>query len=236
MLRLVFIVIRFFFDIPGVIHAVHYQKKHRDEIPLEKRIDWTRRLLKKATRRARVDLSISGTENLPQEGGYLITPNHQGMFDIVALFDAIERPFKIVYKVELRKIGLVADTLDNMEYQGIDRENLRQSIKVIRATTKDLKAGMPVVIFPEGTRSKQGNSLNEFKGGSFKSAIDAKAPIVPCAMVNCFKVLDYNSLKKVHCQIHFFKPIPYEEYHGLSSTEIADRVSSEIQNYINEHD
>lgn len=236
MLRLVFIVIRFFFDIPSVVHAVHYQKKHRDEIPLAKRIDWTRRLLKKATKRARVDLTVSGTENLPAEGGYLITPNHQGMFDIVALFDAIERPFKIVYKVELRKIGLVADTLDNMEYQGIDRENLRQSIKVIRATTKDLKAGMPVVIFPEGTRSKQGNSLNEFKGGSFKSAIDAKVPIVPCAMVDCFKVLDYNSLKKVHCQIHFFKPIPYEEYQGLSSTEIADRVSAEIQNYINEHD
>lgn len=236
MLRLVFIVIRFFFEIPSIVHSVHSQKKHRDEIPLDQRIEWTRRLLIKATRRARVDLDISGTENLPQQGGYLITPNHQGLFDILALFDAIDRPFKIVYKVELRKIGIVADCLDNMEFHGIDRENLRQSIKVIRATTKELKEGMPAVIFPEGTRSKKGNTLNEFKGGSFKSAIDAKAPIVPCAMVDCFKVLDYNSLKKVHCQIHFFKPIPYEEYKGLNSTEIADRVSAQIQQYINEHD
>ncbi|HAD23541.1 MAG TPA: 1-acyl-sn-glycerol-3-phosphate acyltransferase, partial [Kandleria vitulina] len=40
--------------------------------------------------------------------------------------------------------------------------------------------------------------------------IDAKAPIVPCAMINCFKVLDYNSLKKVNCAIHFFEPVTYD--------------------------
>ncbi len=72
-----------------------------------------------------------------------------------------------------------------------------------------MKEGMPAVIFPEETRSKKGNSLNELKGGSFKAAVDAKVPIVPCAMIDCFRVLDYNSLKKVHCQIHFFKPLTY---------------------------
>ena len=92
------------------------------------------------------------------------------------------------------------------------------------------------VIFPEGTSSKKGNSLNEFKGGSFKAAIDAKVPIVPCAMIDCFRVLDYNSLKKVHCQIHFFKPLTYEDYKDMNSTEIANYVENTIQDYINAHD
>ena len=236
MLRLVFIVIRFFFDVPRTLHEIKKYYKHMNDYSLEERIGWTRKLLMKATKRARVDLEISGTENLPKEGGYLVTPNHQGMFDILALFDSIDRPFKIVYKKELRKVKLAAEVMDFMEYYAIDRENLRHSIKFIRTTSKELKEGIPAVIFPEGTRSKQGNTLNEFKGGSFKAAIDAKVPIVPCAMINCFKVLDYNSLKKVHCQIHYFKPLMYEDYHKMKSTEIAQYVEHTIQDYINEHD
>ena len=55
-------------------------------------------------------------------------------------------------------------------------------------------------------------------------------------MINCFKVLDYNSLKKVDCAIHFFEPITYEEYKDFTSTEIAEMVQERIQSYINEHD
>ena len=236
MLRLVYLVIRFLFEIPFLIFQIKRYKKHPERYSLEERINWTRKLLRKATRRARVKLDISGTEYLPKEGGFLVTPNHQGLFDILALFDALDQPFKIVYKEELRKISLAADVLDNMEYHAISRKNLRQSMKVIRSTTKELKDGLPAVIFPEGTRSREGNHLLEFKGGSFKAAIDAKAPIVPCAMINCFKVLDYNSLKKVNCAIHFFEPVTYDEYKDLASTEIAEMVQERIQSYINEHD
>lgn len=236
MLRLVFIVIRFIFEIPFLLVQIKKYKNHPEKYSLEERIGWTRKLLRKATKRARVDLQISGVENVPQEGGYLITPNHQGLFDILALFNALDVPFKIVYKEELRKVGLAADVLDFMEYHAIERQNLRQSMRVIHTTSKEMKEGIPAVIFPEGTRSKKGNSLNEFKGGSFKAAIDAKVPIVPCAMIDCFRVLDYNSLKKVHCQIHFFKPLTYEDYKDMNSTEIANYVENTIQDYINAHD
>lgn len=236
MLRLVVIVIRFFFEIPLRVFQIKKYKKHPENYSLEERIGWTRKLLIKATKRANVDLQISGVENLPEKGGYLITPNHQGLFDILALFNAIDRPFKIVYKEELRKVGLAADVLDFMEYHAIERQNLRQSMRVIHTTSKEMKEGIPAVIFPEGTRSKKGNSLNEFKGGSFKAAIDAKVPIVPCAMIDCFRVLDYNSLRKVHCQIHFFAPLTYDQYKDMNSTEIASYVENTIQDYINAHD
>ena len=69
----------------------------------------------------------------------------------------------------------------------MDRSNLRESIKVIRQVGEDIKKGRIVVIFPEGTRSKQGNIMGEFKGGSFKAAQNAQAPIIPVAMIDCFK-------------------------------------------------
>ena len=109
MIRLVFIVIRFFFEIPSIFHRIHKQLKNKDQISVAERIDTMRKILRKAVKRANVDLKVYGVENLPEEGGFLITPNHQGMFDIVALFYAIDRPFKIVYKKELRKIKIVAD-------------------------------------------------------------------------------------------------------------------------------
>ena len=70
MKRLILIVLRFFFELPILIFQLKHIKKHKDTIPFDERIDWTRRLLKKATKRARVNLTITGTEYL-----------HAGRFD-----------------------------------------------------------------------------------------------------------------------------------------------------------
>ena len=77
MKRLILIVLRFFFELPVLIFQLKHIKKHKDTIPFEDRIDWTRRLLKKATQRARVNLTITGTEYLPESGGFFVAPNLQ---------------------------------------------------------------------------------------------------------------------------------------------------------------
>ena len=96
------------------------------------------------------------------------------------------------------------------------------------AVTEEVKAGRNYLIFPEGTRSKNGNKVGEFKGGSFKSAMNAKCPIVPVAMLNSFLPFDANRINPVSVQVHFLKPIPYEEYQGMKSTEIAEMVKAQI--------
>ena len=118
----------------------------------------------------------------------------------------------------------------------IDRENIRQSLKVIAAVTEEVKKGRNYVIFPEGTRSKNGNTVGEFKGGSFKAAINAKAPIIPVALIDCFKPFDTNTIKKVKVQVHFLKPMYYEDYKDMKSTEIAAFVQEEIQKTIWEYE
>jgi 1-acyl-sn-glycerol-3-phosphate acyltransferase len=72
----------------------------------------------------------------------------------------------------------------------------------------------------------------EFKGGSFKSATNAKCPIVPVALIDSFKAFDTSSIKRLTVQIHYLKPLYYEEYKNLKSTEIAELVAARIQETI----
>ena len=68
----------------------------------------------------------------------------------------------------------------------------------------------------------------DFKGGSFKAATKAKCPIVPVALVNSFKPFDTNSIKQVNVEVHFLKPMLYEEYKDMKTTEIANEVKKRI--------
>ncbi len=118
----------------------------------------------------------------------------------------------------------------------IDRDDVRQSMKIMMEVTEEVKEGRNYLIFPEGTRSKNGNHLGEFKGGSFKSAMNAKCPIVPIAIIDSFKAFDTHSIKKLNVQIHYLKPLYYEDYKDMKSGEIAALVASQIENTIQEYE
>ena len=105
---------------------------------------------------------------------------------------------------------------------------------MIKTVTEEVKKKRNCLIFPEGTRSKNGNKILDFKGGTFKSAVNARCPIVPVALVNSFKPFDISSIKKETVQVHFFEPIPYEQYMGMKTTEIAHLVHDKIQGKIDE--
>lgn len=111
----------------------------------------------------------------------------------------------------------------------IDREDIRQSMTVINGMTEDVKNGKAFLIFAEGTRSRQGNKLLDFKGGSFKSATRAKCPIVPCALIDSFKPFDENSIKPVVVKLFYLPPMYYEEYKDMKTVEIAAEVKRRIE-------
>ena len=71
--------------------------------------------------------------------------------------------------------------------------------------------------------------LLPFKGGSFKAATKARCPIVPVALKNCFVPFDSNTVRPVTVEVHFLDPIPYEEYQGMKTTEIAEMVKKRIE-------
>ena len=92
------------------------------------------------------------------------------------------------------------------------------------------------MIFAEGTRSKNGNKVGDFKGGSFKSATKAKCPIIPVALIDSFKPFDTKSIDPVTVQVHFLEPILYEEYKDMKTTEIASVVKERIQETIHKYE
>ena len=183
-------------------------------------------------KKARVELECSGLENLPQDQSYLITHNHQGMFDIVALFATHDKTLKFVLKKELASTILIKDVAKTLEYYPLDRKSIRDGARMVKKVTQEIKEGYSYCIFPEGTRSKKGNQLGEFKGGTFKIAAKSKCPVVPVALIDCFKVFDNNTIKKVKVQIHYLKPIEYEEYKELSTNELAQLVQKRISTFI----
>ncbi len=209
-----------------------YYAKHADEISEEKRYALLKKITIHANKGGRVKIKAYGKEHIPKEGGFMFFPNHQGLFDVLAIIEACDYPFAPVAKIEVQNTPFLKQVFQILKSKFMDRDDVRQNMRVIKEISEEVKAGSRRLIFPEGTRSKQGNKLLEFKGGSFKSAIYARCPIVPVVMIDSFKPFDTNTISPVTVQVHFLPPISFEEYGKMKSTEIAQMVKEQIEQVI----
>lgn len=209
-----------------VIHIGGFARRKR---PYEEAFAYIKKTTKKAVKAGRVKIVVHGEENLPKENGFVMFPNHQGLFDGLVFLDSCPRAFSYVTKKEARNTILLKQVGDALGAIAIDREDIRQSMQVINQMTEEVKQGRNFLIFAEGTRSKLGNKLLEFKGGSFKSATRAKCPIVPCALIDSFKPFDANTIKPVTVQLSYLPPMYYDEYKDMKTHEIAAEVKHRIE-------
>lgn len=197
-------------------------------------------LLKKITINAnkggRVTIASTGAENLPAEDGFILFPNHQGLFDALALIESCDHPFSAIMKQEVKNVPFLKQVFAVMRAKPLDRDDVKQAMKVIINVAKEVEEGRNYVIFSEGTRSRRQNEVQEFKGGSFKAAMKAKCPIVPVALIDAFKPFDTNTTDRVTVQVHYQKPLYYEDYKDMKSTEIAKLVRAQIMNVIKEYE
>ena len=230
--RIALMVLKNTFALPGLWTKLSKHAKDPDAYPEIDRWRHIQKIMKAAIRAGNVELVVTGQENIPDKDGLLLVANHQGMFDVVALVTAWDKILCAVYKIELKDVPLVKQIAASTKSYAMDRDDVRQSLTVIQGCTEQLKAGRNVLIFPEGTRSKKGNVMGEFHGGSFKCAVKAKADILPFCVIDTYKVLDQKGSGKMSCQLHYLKPIPYEEYAGMKTTEIAALVKARIQECI----
>lgn len=212
-----------------------HMAKHAGEYSQEERWAFVQRVTKRANRGGRVTIEAYHTENIPETENFIFFPNHQGLYDVLALIESCPRFFSVVNKKEVSKIPLLKQVFQIMGAYEMDREDIRQSLGVINQVAEDVKNGKNFLIFPEGTRSKQGNKPGEFKGGSFKSAYKAKCPIVPVALMNAFIPFDRNTIERVTVKVVYLKPIPYEEYRNMKTIEVAHEVKRRIEEAIAAH-
>lgn len=235
MKRILMMVFRNILLVPYMWIKLCYHASHVDKYTEEEHYKMLRFITYRANKGGNVIIDVHGQENIPKENGFMFFPNHQGMYDVLAIIDACPKPFSVVAKKEVANVPFLKQVFACMKAYMLDREDVRQAMEVIINVTKEVKKGRNYLIFAEGTRSKKGNQIQNFKGGSFKSATKARCPIVPVALIDSFKPFDTNSITPVTVQVHFLEPLLYEKYKDMKTNEIAEIVKERIQNKINEN-
>lgn len=226
-MRITLMLIRLFYIVPYYFVRIWWYGKSKNTVHSEA-FAFIKKATVKANHAGRVLIETTGLEMLPKEDGFIIYANHQGLFDILVFLQTCPRPFAFLAKKEAANIILLKQVIAALGSYAMDREDLRQSMGVINSVADDVKNGKNFVIFPEGTRSKSGNKMNEFKGGSFKSATKAKCPIVPCALIDTYKPFDDNSIRPVTVKLICLPPLYYDDYKNMKTVEIAAEIKTRI--------
>lgn len=233
--RIVTMIVKNLHIVPGAFAKLWRYAADPEKYPEMEKWELIHYIMHRAVMGGNIDLQVTGLENIPEEDGFMIYANHQGMFDVVAIAATWERPLAAVLKKELGEVPLLKQIRLCTNSFTMDREDVRQSLEVIQNVTKEVQKGRNYLIFPEGTRSKNGNVMGEFHGGSFRCAVKAKCPILPVALLDSHRVLDEKGSAPVKVQLHYLKAIPYEEFAGMKPIEVAALVKQRIQEAIDTH-
>ncbi len=230
--RIVLVALKNFWKVPSAWFKLCHYAKYTDKYSFDKKYKHIRYILRHVIPHGNIDLKVTGVENIPKEDGIMLVGNHQGLFDIIAIVHTFERPLFAVLKKELYEIPFLKEIVDCTKSYPMDRDDVRQSMKIIQGATKEIMAGRNLLIFPEGTRSKKQNEMLEFHSGSFKCATKSKCPILPFALIDSYKVLDQKGSAPVTVQLHYLEPIYYEEYKDMNTQELATMVQGRIEEAI----
>jgi 1-acyl-sn-glycerol-3-phosphate acyltransferase len=140
---------------------------------------------------------------------YIFAMNHQSLFDIVAAFVAIPVNIRFIAKKTLRWIPFLGWYMSATGMVFIDRHNRRDALASLDEACQKIRGGSSILVYPEGTRSRDGLLL-PFKKGAFILAIQAGVPIVPVAIEGCQSLLERDSLRIQGGRVHIIigQPIP----------------------------
>jgi 1-acyl-sn-glycerol-3-phosphate acyltransferase len=141
-----------------------------------------------------IPLEVIGRERLEPGQTYVLMSNHQSVFDIFALFRACDRPFRMVAKRILFWIPILGWSMWMCGFIPIDRSDRESAIKSLDRAARKIRSGVSVLVFPEGTRSRDG-TLHPFKKGGFMLALKAGVPVVPVVVLGTDAIMEKGSLK-----------------------------------------
>jgi len=137
-------------------------------------------------------VKVTGLDKIDTSKPHVYAVNHASALDIPVLYVYLPFQFRIVFKKELLSYPIVGWQLKRSGQVCIDQQKPTNSIAAIRSAVKSLKAGMPLVIYPEGGRTPDGE-IKPFLPGAFFLAIKAQVDIVPVALVGTYELLPMNT-------------------------------------------
>ncbi len=169
-------------------------------------------------------LQVEGREKLPWRGPAVLVANHLSLLDILALY-GLFRPFKWVAKAELFRVPIVGWTLAINDYVRVWRGDTDSVRTMLERCRRHLARGTPVLLFPEGTRSRDGR-LQRFKDGAFRLALDAGCPVFPIAVSGTFEALPASGLSikgAMRATVRVLDPISPADHPSVAALREAAR-------------
>jgi 1-acyl-sn-glycerol-3-phosphate acyltransferase len=172
-------------------------------------------------------VAISGREKIRSGAVYVMVANHQSLLDIFVLFRLFTH-FKWVSKIEMFRLPLIGWNMALNGYIALRRGDKDSIAKMMNACERTLARGSSVLLFPEGTRTRDGN-LGRFKHGAFTLAQKARVPLLPIVVDGTYTALPASGfvLRGRHdIRVEVLDEIPYAEFEGLAVEEVAETVRS----------
>ncbi|HQP25608.1 MAG TPA: lysophospholipid acyltransferase family protein [Smithellaceae bacterium] len=168
---------------------------------------------------------VIGAENLEPGVSYVITSNHQSMYDIYVLYGWMGVDFKWVMKKELEQVPVLGLACKVLGHIYIDRSDSKSAVETIRAAKTKIVNGTSVLFFPEGTRSSDGE-IRPFKKGAFRMAMDLGIPILPVTINGTRNILPKGGMDLMPggATMIIHKPISVKGYHEDNLNELMDRT------------
>ena len=154
--------------------------------------------------------TVKGKENIPEDRAVLYVGNHRSYFDILVGYTTVPGLVGFVAKKEMEKIPLLSTWMRYVNCLFLDRKNLKEGLKTILEGIDQVKNGVSVWIFPEGTRNKQEDLMDllPFKEGSLKIAEKSGCPVVTVAMTGTAEIFEnhFPYIRPGNVTIEFGRP------------------------------
>ncbi len=182
------------------------------------------------THLAGANVVVLGRENIPSEGACLYVGNHRSYFDIVLTYTHFPDTTGYVAKKEMLRWPLLCSWMRNIHCLFLDRDNIKEGLKTILAGVDEVKNGVSLCIFPEGTRNKVNDTFLPFHEGSFKIAEKGGVPVVPMTIVNSAGLFEDHlpRVKKGTVIIDFGKPVYLKELEKSERKNLGTYVGNII--------
>lgn len=177
-------------------------------------------------------VEVRGEENVPQDEAVLYIGNHRSYFDILITYVRVPRPTGYIAKKEMLRYPLLVNWMKNLHCLFLDRQDIKQGLKVILDAIEKVKSGISICIFPEGTRNRVNHTFMEFHEGSFKIAAKTGCAIVPMTIYNSADIFEDHlpKVRKAHVILEYGKPIYIKEL----PKEEQKRIGTYVKNIIME--
>lgn len=184
-----------------------------------------------------VKLTVIGEENVPKDEAVLYVPNHQSYFDIIITYARCPNLTGYIAKDSIAKVPILSQWMRLLYCLFLDRNDVRAGLKTILKGIEQLKAGISMCIFPEGTRSKTPGELLPFKEGSLKLAERSGCPIIPIAITNSAEIMENHApwIKSCHVILQYGEPIRVQELSKEERKFLGAYTKGKIQAMLDTH-